>query len=349
MSENIVQLLGVSKFYDDTAALAGVDLNIKKNEFVTLLGPSGCGKTTTLRLIGGFEQPTAGTILFEGKDIGDVPSHKRRVNTVFQRYALFSHLDVFENIAFGLRIKKLNEELIQDKVGKMLALVNLQGFEKRDVNSLSGGQQQRVAIARALVNEPEVLLLDEPLAALDLKLRKEMQHELKNMQKQLGITFVFVTHDQEEALSMSDTVVVMQDGEIQQIGTPEMIYNEPINAFVADFIGESNIVDGIMRKDFLVDFGGARFECADAGFEDDELVDVVIRPEDLALIPAENAKLKGIVRSITFLGVHYEMFVDAEDGTSWLVHSTLMKPVGSEVGLDLEPMDIHIMRKVAGQ
>ena len=348
MSENIVQLRGVSKVYDDTVALAGIDLDIKRNEFVTLLGPSGCGKTTMLRLIGGFEQPDAGSILFEGKDINGAPPYKRRVNTVFQRYALFSHLDVFENIAFGLRIKKMDEGSIRSKVEKMLTLVNLQGFENRDIDSLSGGQQQRVAIARALVNEPELLLLDEPLAALDLKLRKEMQHELKNMQKQLGITFVFVTHDQEEALSMSDTVVVMQDEEIQQIGTPEMIYNEPTNAFVADFIGESNIVDGIMRADYLVDFGGARFECADAGFEKDELVDVVIRPEDLVLVPPEAGKIKGVVRSVTFLGVHYEMFIDAPDGTSWLVHSTLMAPVGSEVGLDLQPMDIHIMRRWAG-
>ena len=269
------------------------------------------------------------------------------MNTVFQRYALFSHLDVYENIAFGLRIKKLDEQTIRQKVGKMLELVNLQGFEARDVNSLSGGQQQRVAIARALVNEPEVLLLDEPLAALDLKLRREMQHELKNMQKQLGITFVFVTHDQEEALSMSDTVVVMQDGEIQQIGTPEMIYNEPTNAFVAGFIGESNIVDGIMRQDRLVDFGGARFECVDVGFERDEPVDVVVRPEDLVLIPVEQAKLTGVVRSVTFLGVHYEMIVDAADGTGWLVHSTLMEPVGTTVGLGLAPMDIHIMKKVS--
>src|SRR5690554_1884783 len=349
VSENIVQLRGVSKVYDDTVALAGIDLDIKRNEFVTLLGPSGCGKTTMLRLIGGFEQPDAGSILFEGKDINGVPPYKRRVNTVFQRYALFSHLDVFENIAFGLRIKKMDEGSIRSKVEKMLTLVNLQGFENRDIDSLSGGQQQRVAIARALVNEPELLLLDEPLAALDLKLRKEMQHELKNMQKQLGITFVFVTHDQEEALSMSDTVVVMQDGEIQQIGTPEMIYNEPTNAFVADFIGESNIVDGIMRADYSVDFGGARFECADAGFEKDELVDVVIRPEDLVLVPPEAGKIKGVVRSVTVLGVHYETFIDAPDGTSWLVHSTLMAPVGSEVGLDLQPMDIHIMRKVGRQ
>lgn len=347
MPENIVQLKGVSKTFDETMALADMNLCIKKNEFVTLLGPSGCGKTTTLRLIGGFEQPTSGTIWFNGKDISNVPSYKRQVNTIFQRYALFSHLNVYENIAFGLRIKKLDEQTIRQKVSKMLELVNLKGFEKREVDSLSGGQQQRVAIARALVNEPEVLLLDEPLAALDLKLRREMQHELKNMQKQLGITFVFVTHDQEEALSMSDTVVVMKDGEIQQIGTPEMIYNEPANAFVAGFIGESNIIDGIMRQDRLAEFGGAQFECVDVGFERDELVDVVIRPEDLALIPVEQAKLAGVVRSVTFLGVHYEMIVDAADGTAWLVHSTHMEPVGTKVGLDLAPMDIHIMKKVS--
>jgi len=346
VSEIIVQLKGVSKYYDDTPALTDVDLYIRKNEFVTLLGPSGCGKTTMLRLIGGFEKPDTGTITFNGQDIGNVPSHKRKVNTVFQRYALFSHLNVFENIAFGLRIKKMKESVIREKVSRMLELVNLQGYEKRDVNSLSGGQQQRVAIARALVNEPDVLLLDEPLAALDLKLRKEMQHELKNMQRQLGITFLFVTHDQEEALSMSDTVVVMKDGEIQQIGTPEMIYNEPVNAFVADFIGESNIVDGIMRQDYLVEFAGNLFECADSGFARDELVDVVIRPEDLALMPPDRAKLKGVVRSVNFLGVHYEMIVEGADGTEWLVHSTLMEPVGTMVGLGLEPMDIHIMKKV---
>lgn len=348
LPENLVRLNGVSKLYDDTVALDGIDLYIRKNEFVTLLGPSGCGKTTTLRLIGGFEQSTSGTILFEGKDISSLPPYKRRVNTVFQRYALFSHLNVFENIAFGLRIKKLSEQVIAEKVGKMLTLVNLRGFEKRDVNSLSGGQQQRVAIARALVNEPEVLLLDEPLAALDLKLRREMQHELKNMQKQLGITFIFVTHDQEEALSMSDTVVVMKDGRIQQIGSPVAIYNEPKNAFVADFIGESNIVDGIMRQDYHVDFGGSSFECVDKGFGSNEPVDVVIRPEDLVLIPAERAKLKGIVRSVTFLGVHYEMIVEDADNINWLVHSTLMEPVGTMVGLDLEPIDIHIMKKVGG-
>lgn len=345
MSDIIVNLKSLSKIYDETVALDGIDLCIQKNEFVTLLGPSGCGKTTTLRLIGGFEQPSGGTIMFEGKDISNLPPYKRRVNTVFQRYALFSHLDVFENIAFGLRIKKLSEKAIKEKVGKMLEQVNLEGFEKRDVNSLSGGQQQRVAIARALVNEPEVLLLDEPLAALDLKLRREMQHELKSMQRQLGITFVFVTHDQEEALSMSDTVVVMKDGRIQQIGTPVDIYNEPINAFVADFIGESNIADGIMRKDYLVDFSGSSFTCVDFGFEKDEPVDVVIRPEDLVLIPAETARLSGTVTSVNFLGVHYEMLVEADDGVSWLVHSTLMAPVGTRVGLGLEPLDIHIMRK----
>ncbi|HHW72651.1 MAG TPA: ABC transporter ATP-binding protein [Firmicutes bacterium] len=346
MSEIIVQLKGVSKYYDDTPALTDVDLYIRKNEFVTLLGPSGCGKTTMLRLIGGFEKPDSGTITFKGEDISNVPSHKRRVNTVFQRYALFSHLNVFENIAFGLRIKKMKEPVIQEKVAHMLKLVNLEGYEKRDVNSLSGGQQQRVAIARALVNEPEVLLLDEPLAALDLKLRKEMQHELKNMQRQLGITFLYVTHDQEEALSMSDTVVVMKEGEIQQIGTPEKIYNEPINAFVADFIGESNIVDGIMRQDYLVEFAGNTFDCADAGFDQDEPVDVVIRPEDLTLMPPDRAKIRGQVRSVNFLGVHWEMIVDGSDGTSWLVHSTLMEPVGTTIGLGLEPMDIHIMKKV---
>lgn len=346
MSENIVQLNGVSKQYDGTQALKGIDLYIRKNEFLTLLGPSGCGKTTTLRLIGGFEQPTTGTILFEGKDISNVPPYKRRVNTVFQRYALFSHMNVYENIAFGLRIKKLDEQTIRYKVGSMLKLVNLSGFEKRDIDSLSGGQQQRVAIARALVNEPEVLLLDEPLAALDLKLRREMQQELKNMQKQLGITFVFVTHDQEEALSMSDTVVVMNDGEIQQVGSPEMIYNEPKNAFVAGFIGESNIVDGIMRADRIVEFAGERFDCVDFGFDKDEPVDVVIRPEDFQLIPLENAKLQGVVRSVTFLGVHYEMIIESSNGIKWLVHSTAMEPVGTSVGLDITPMDIHVMKKV---
>ncbi len=273
------------------------------------------------------------------------PHNKRQVNTIFQRYALFSHLNVYENIAFGLRIKKMPENVIKQKITKMLQLVNLEGYEKRDVDSLSGGQQQRVAIARALVNEPDLLLLDEPLAALDLKLRREMQQELKNMQKQLGITFVFVTHDQEEALSMSDTVVVMKDGKIQQIGTPEMIYNEPKNAFVADFIGESNIVDGIMRDDCLVEISGRLFECVDKGFGRDENVDVVIRPEDIVLTPADDAKLTGVVRSVTFLGVHYEMIIEGHDGINWLVHSTLKEPVGTTVGLSFAPFDIHIMKK----
>lgn len=344
--QQLVNLVGVSKIYDGTAALKGIDLYIRRNEFLTLLGPSGCGKTTTLRLIGGFEQPTTGKIFFEGKDVTGVPPYKRRVNTVFQRYALFSHMNVFENIAFGLRIKKMDEKTIRAKVGKMLELVNLVGYEKRSIDSLSGGQQQRVAIARALVNEPEVLLLDEPLAALDLKLRKEMQQELKNMQKQLGITFLFVTHDQEEALSMSDTIAVMKDGEIQQIGTPEDIYNEPKNAFVAGFIGESNIVDGIMHEDRLVEFAGQIFDCVDGGFARQEEVDVVIRPEDIKLVAPEEAKLQGVVRSVTFMGVHYEMIVEAA-GISWLVHSTLMEPPGTEVGLKVAPMDIHIMKKVA--
>lgn len=344
--QQLVHLVGVSKIYDGTPALKEIDLYIRRNEFLTLLGPSGCGKTTTLRLIGGFEQPTTGKILFDGRDISSIPPYKRRVNTVFQRYALFSHMNVFENIAFGLRIKKMDEKTIRAKVGKMLDLVNLTGFEKRSVDSLSGGQQQRVAIARALVNEPEVLLLDEPLAALDLKLRREMQHELKNMQKQLGITFVFVTHDQEEALSMSDTIAVMKDGEIQQIGTPEDIYNEPRNAFVAGFIGESNIVDGVMHEDKVVEFAGQVFDCVDGGFGKMEPVDVVIRPEDIKLVQPGEAKLQGVVKSVTFIGVHYEMIVEAA-GIKWLVHSTLMEPVGSNVGMIVAPMDIHIMKKVS--
>lgn len=344
--QQLVHLVGVSKIYDRTPALKEIDLYIRRNEFLTLLGPSGCGKTTTLRLIGGFEQPTTGKILFDGRDISSIPPYKRRVNTVFQRYALFSHMNVFENIAFGLRIKKMDEKTIRAKVGKMLDLVNLTGFETRSVDSLSGGQQQRVAIARALVNEPEVLLLDEPLAALDLKLRREMQHELKNMQKQLGITFVFVTHDQEEALSMSDTIAVMKDGEIQQIGTPEDIYNEPRNAFVAGFIGESNIVDGVMHEDKVVEFAGQVFDCVDGGFGKMEPVDVVIRPEDVKLVQPEEAKLQGVVKSVTFIGVHYEMIVQAA-GIDWLVHSTLMEPVGAKVGMLVAPMDIHIMKKVS--
>lgn len=340
----ILQLQNVSKTYDDTPALVDLSLNIRKNEFVTLLGPSGCGKTTTLRIIGGFEEADEGNLLFEGRNINDLPAHKRKVNTVFQKYALFPHMNVFDNIAFGLKIKKMERKAITEKVEYMLKLVNLNGFEKRSVNSLSGGQQQRVAIARALVNEPEVLLLDEPLGALDLKLRKGMQVELKNMQQSLGITFIYVTHDQEEALSMSDTIVVMNYGVVQQIGTPEDIYNEPKNAFVADFIGESNILDGVMEEDYLVTFMGKTFQCVDKGFEPKERIDVVIRPEDIKLVPWEEGLLGGVVQSATFKGVHYEMIIDGEN-FSWMVHSTKMATDGSKIGLKILPDDIHIMKK----
>jgi len=346
MSKHIIELVDLVKEYDGTEALKGINLYIRQNEFITLLGPSGCGKTTTLRLIGGFETPTSGKVLFEGVDITNVPPHKRKVNTVFQKYALFPHMNVFENIAFGLRIKKLEEKVIKEKVSRMLEMVNLEGFEKRSVNSLSGGQQQRVAIARALVNEPEVLLLDEPLGALDLKLRKEMQLELKKMQKQLGITFIYVTHDQEEALTMSDTIVVMQKGTIQQIGTPEDIYNEPKNAFVADFIGESNIIDGVMLRDFRVRFAGHEFDCVDKGFGTNEDVDVVVRPEDIKLISGDDSLLQGVVRSVIFKGVHYEMQVEDTNGYTWIVHSTSMAPVDARVGLSIQPSDIQIMKKV---
>ncbi|NLY11442.1 MAG: ABC transporter ATP-binding protein [Firmicutes bacterium] len=341
----IIELQSVTKYYEDFAALKDIYLTIEKNEFVTLLGPSGCGKTTTLRLIGGFEQPSSGKILFEGKDISDVPPYKRQVNTVFQKYALFNHMNVYENIAFGLKIKKLDKKTIDEKVANLLELVNLAGYQNRSIDSLSGGQQQRVAIARALVNEPAVLLLDEPLGALDLKLRKEMQLELKKIQQQLGITFVFVTHDQEEALTMSDTIVVMRDGEIQQVGSPEEIYNEPNNAFIADFIGESNIIDGIMVKDELVIFANQRFICVDKGFDPNEEVDVVIRPEDIELVDVKQGMLTGVVQSVTFKGVHYEMIVD-NDGYNWIIHSTKMEPAGTEVGLSINPSDIHIMKKV---
>ncbi|MEG0129485.1 spermidine/putrescine ABC transporter ATP-binding protein [Clostridium sp.] len=346
MGENIIELKNLTKVYDSHEALKGINLYVRKNEFITLLGPSGCGKTTTLRLIGGFEAPTSGQILFEGKDIASLPPHKRNVNTVFQKYALFPHLDIYENIAFGLKLKNMDEDLIDTKVKNMLHLVNLDGFEKRDIDSLSGGQQQRIAIARALVNEPEILLLDEPLAALDLKIRKEMQTELKKMQQSLGITFIFVTHDQEEALTMSDTVVVMNNGSIQQIGTPEMIYNEPKSAFVAEFIGESNILNGVMHKDFLVEFMGKEFECLDKGFKEMEDVDVVIRPEDIKIVESEEGMLKGIVETVIFKGVHYEMIVNV-DGTEFMLHNTDMAPVGSKIGLKIDPDDIHIMKKVA--
>ena len=326
--------------------LRGISLDIKSREFVTLLGPSGCGKTTTLRIIGGFEQPDSGDVLFEGRRLNDVPPYRREINTVFQRYALFPHLNVAENIAFGLHIKKMNPAEIKLKTREMLSLVGLSGFEARDVTSLSGGQQQRVAIARALVCEPRVLLLDEPLGALDLKLRKDMQIELKRIQQRTGITFIYVTHDQEEALTMSDRIVVMNHGVIQQVGSPTDIYNEPENAFVADFIGESNIIDGVMLEDRKVEFCGREFECVDSGFGHNTPVDVVIRPEDLRLVYAGDGLLQGVVESIVFKGVHYEMMVRTEHFT-FTVHSTIAEPVGKTVGLTVIPFDIHIMHRSA--
>ena len=326
--------------------LRGISLDIKSREFVTLLGPSGCGKTTTLRIIGGFEQPDSGDVLFEGRRLNDVPPYRREINTVFQRYALFPHLNVAENIAFGLHIKKMNPAEIKLKTREMLSLVGLSGFEARDVTSLSGGQQQRVAIARALVCEPRVLLLDEPLGALDLKLRKDMQIELKRIQQRTGITFIYVTHDQEEALTMSDRIVVMNHGVIQQVGSPTDIYNEPENAFVADFIGESNIIDGVMLEDRKVEFCGREFECVDSGFGHNTPVDVVIRPEDLRLVYAGDGLLQGVVESIVFKGVHYEMMVRTEHFT-FTVHSTMAEPVGKTVGLTVIPFDIQIMHKSA--
>lgn len=345
--ENIVSLNDIVVAFDGETILNNISLDIRDKEFVTLLGPSGCGKTTTLRIIGGFLQPDSGNVMFEGKKITNLPPYKRNVNTVFQKYALFPHLNVYENIAFGLKVKKLPEAEIADRVSQMLELVNLRGFEQRNINNLSGGQQQRVAIARALVNRPRVLLLDEPLGALDLKLRKEMQTELKRIQQSLEITFVYVTHDQEEALTMSDTVVVMKDGNILQIGSPVDIYNEPQNAFVADFIGESNIIDGIMLKDRLVLICGHEFVCVDGGFGENEPVDVVIRPEDITLVSKDSSKINGVVRSVTFKGVHYEMVIDTSD-FSWLVHSTKAAEVGSEVGISFGPDDIHIMHKMEG-
>ena len=344
MSNQIIRLDNVSKSFDSTEVLNNLNLSIDRHTFVTLLGPSGCGKTTTLRIIGGFEKPSCGNVYYDETDITDLPPYKRKLNTVFQKYALFPHMDVYENIAFGLRLKKTPSSQIDEKVKNMLRMVNLSGFEKRNVDSLSGGQQQRVAIARALVNEPEVLLLDEPLGALDLKLRKDMQIELKNIQQALGITFVYVTHDQEEALTMSDTIVVMHNGVVLQQGTPQDIYNEPQNAFVADFIGESNIIDGIMHEDKLVSFCGRKFECVDTGFLPDEKVDVVIRPEDLKVVDAKDGLLCGVVKSCIFKGVHYEMCVSAND-FDFLVHSTLASEPGSMVGLNVVPFDIHIMHK----
>ena len=340
----IIELRNVSKSFDGEIVLKNLSLDIHDKEFITLLGPSGCGKTTTLRIIGGFVEPDEGDVCFMGERINDLPPYKRNVNTVFQRYALFPHLNVFENIAFGLRVHRTPEKEIVERVEKMIALVNLKGFEKRSVTTLSGGQQQRVAIARALVNNPKVLLLDEPLAALDLKLRKDMQKELKNIQQQTGITFIYVTHDQEEALSMSDTIVVMADGEIQQIGSSTDIYNEPKNAFVADFIGESNILDGIMLDDLKVKFSGHVFDCVDKGFGKNKPVDVVVRPEDVDIVSTEKGMLRGTVTSVTFKGVHWEIIVDI-GGFKWMIQTTDYCAPDSEIGLFIEPDAIHVMEK----
>ena len=354
MPKELIRLANCTMAFDGEVVLDNINLYINDQEFLTLLGPSGCGKTTTLRIIGGFQTPTQGDVFFDGVRINDVPPHKRTINTVFQRYALFPHLNVFENIAFGLRIPKtdpesrrkvkLPESEIQERVLEMLKVVNLKGFEKRAVSSLSGGQQQRVAIARALVNRPKVLLLDEPLGALDLRLRKDMQIELKRIQQAMGITFIYVTHDQEEALAMSDTVVVMDEGKIQQIGTPEDIYNEPKNAFVADFIGESNIIDGIMRADGVVEIFNRRFQCLDKGFAKDEPVDVVIRPEDVDIVPEGQGQLKGTVTSVTFKGMQYDIIVDFY-GFKWLIQTTDLSPVGSRIGIKIDPDGIHVMKK----
>ncbi len=345
-NNTIISLKDIVVEFDGESVLRHINLDIHNHEFVTLLGPSGCGKTTTLRIIGGFLTPKSGDVFFDGKIINNVPPYKREVNTVFQKYALFPNLDVYENIAFGLRIKKVSEEEIKKNVTEMLKLVSMEGYEHRDVNSLSGGQQQRVAIARALINKPKVLLLDEPLGALDLKLRKEMQIELKKIQRETKITFIYVTHDQEEALTMSDTVVVMRNGEIQQIGSPIDIYNEPKNAFVADFIGESNIIDGIMKKDYLVEFAGRDFECVDFGFDENENVDVVLRPEDIKISEPEDGQISGTVESIIFKGMHYEIVVFA-NGFHWKIRSTLYEEPGREVGLSVIPDDIHIMHKMS--
>ena len=340
----IISLKDISKAFDGETVLDHINLEIHDKEFVTFLGPSGCGKTTTLRIIGGFETPDTGDVFFDGKRINDIPPYERNVNTVFQKYALFPHLNVYENVAFGLRLKKTPEEQIKEKVQEMLAMVNLKGFERRRVTTLSGGQQQRVAIARALINHPKVLLLDEPLGALDLKLRKDMQNELKKIQKATGITFIYVTHDQEEALSMSDVVVVMSGGHIQQIGSPVDIYNEPVNAFVADFIGESNIVDGFMLADRRVRFSGHTFDCLDSGFAKNEPVDVVVRPEDVDVVPAEKGMLTGIVSSVTFKGDYYEIIVDVQ-GFKWMLETSDYAAPETAIGLYIEPEAIHVMKK----
>mgnify|MGYP004570986675 FL=1 len=342
--KNLIELKNIVVEFDSEPILRDISLSIKDGEFVTLLGPSGCGKTTTLRIIAGFVSQNSGDVFFDGRNINDLPPYKREVCTIFQRYALFEHLNVFENVAFGLRVRKLPEKEIKSKVGEMIELVGLKGFEKRRIATLSGGQQQRVAIARALVTSPKVLLLDEPLAALDLKLRKDMQVELKKIQQRLKITFIFVTHDQEEALSMSDRVVVMDKGLIQQIGTPQDIYNEPENAFVADFIGDSNILDGIMREDYKCEFAGKVFDCVDKGFDKDEPVDIVIRPEDIDVTLPEKGHLSGIVTGSTFKGVHYEVIVDIK-GFKWMIQTTDCINVGDDIGIVLNPEDIHVMKK----
>ena len=346
MSKELIRLANCTMAFDDEVVLDNIDLSIQDKEFLTLLGPSGCGKTTTLRIIGGFQTPTSGDVLFDGVRINAVPPYKRTINTVFQKYALFPHLNVYENIAFGLRMQKLPEAEIKERVMEMLETVSLKGFEHRRPEALSGGQQQRVAIARALVNRPKVLLLDEPLAALDLKLRKDMQIELKRIQQQVGITFIYVTHDQEEALTMSDTIVVMDKGSIQQIGTPEDIYNEPKNAFVADFIGESNIIDGIMPEDNVVQMYGRRFPCLDGGFAPNEAVDVVIRPEDIDIVPVEQGQLTGTVTSVTFKGMQYDIIVDFR-GFKWLIQTTDHCPEGARIGIKIDPDGIHVMKKSA--
>ena len=346
MSKELIRLQNLTMEFDGEKVLDGINLYFNDKEFLTLLGPSGCGKTTTLRIIGGFQNPTSGDVLFDGKRINDVPPYERQINTVFQRYALFPHLDVYDNIAFGLKVAKLPKDEIHQRVHEILEVVGLKGYDHRSVDSLSGGQQQRVAIARALVNRPKVLLLDEPLAALDLRLRKDMQNELKRIQQAMGITFIYVTHDQEEALSMSDTVVVMDKGRIQQVGRPEDIYNEPKNAFVADFIGESNILDGIMLADYKVKFFGRTFKCLDAGFAPNEPVDVVIRPEDIDFVPPEEGHLVGTVTSVTFKGLNYDIIVDFK-GFKWLIQTTDFQGVGSTVGIRLNPEDIHIIHKSA--
>ncbi|NLW14662.1 MAG: ABC transporter ATP-binding protein [Erysipelothrix sp.] len=341
----LIEFKNIVKSFDDTLVLKGINLDIYQNEFVTLLGPSGCGKTTLLRILGGFLEANSGEVFFDEIEISNLPAHKRELNTVFQRYALFPHMNVYENIAFGLKIKKDSKDIIDQKVKRMLKLVGLSGFEERNIDQLSGGQQQRIAIARALVNEPMVLLLDEPLGALDLKLRKEMQHELKEIQQDVGITFIYVTHDQEEALTMSDKIVVLNEGEIQQIGTPMDIYNEPENRFVADFIGASNIIEGTMIKDRLVSFDGHEFECVDYGFSEQEDIDIVLRPEDLDIVDLKDAKITGIVDSVLFKGVHYEIVVKTIH-RELIIHSTDITEVDKEVGIHFYPEDIHVMSKL---